>query len=354
LGVEVTEGTAARTGKLFDDGRWLVLLVLLPVACFELWSKMTSDTAVAWGIFSPLSVSLIEPATATTSMETALMAAAANRLNSVASTTLLVFVSIGVGAYAWLSVWRSPKSQLDRQVLWGLAAVLLLIVLHALDGNWMLEKLGLLDKPPEQSHQVYRFLGTNVFDHAIGSIGGGEAIALLNRQLVIGNHAVALAAIGIVVSSAFIAVRATRLGTAADGPTVLELKNQLDLTLMIAAMLLVAGVIDTKQWTALPEPFMAKEMRTAYTAMVNGFVALESVCFVGVLVSIFLPSALLLDRARRRIRLARGGGEEAGSPPTPDAKPEGVAFTDLIRVVALLAPVLAGPIATFVSIKLPA
>ncbi len=350
-------GTAAGTGKLFDEGRWLVVLVLLPVFCFKLWSTMTSDCAIAWGIFAPLlNVTLIEPgaATATKSMETALVGAAANRLYSVASTTLLVFVSIGVGAYGWRSVWRSPKSRLDRRVVWGLGAALLVIVLHALDGNWVLEELGLLARPPDQSDQVYRFLGNHVFDRAIGKIVGGGALTLLKGQLVIGNHAVALAAISVVVSSAFIAVRATRLGTAADGPAAAEFKNQLDLTLMIAAMLLVAGVIDTKQWTALPVPFIAEEMRTAYAAMINGFVALESVCFVGVLVSIFLPSALLLERARGRIRQARSGGVEAVSPPAPEAKPEGLAFADLIRVVALLAPVLAGPIATFVNIKLPA
>ena len=345
-------GAAARTEKLFDEGRWLIVLVLLPVLCFELWSTMTSDRAIAWGIFAPLNVNLIEPAAAK-SMETALVGAAANRLYSVASTTLLVFVSIGVGAYGWRSVWRSPKSRLDRQVVWGLSAALLVIVLHALDANLVLEKLGLL-VPAKHADQVYRFLGNDVFDRAIGNIVGGSALALLKWQIVIGNHAVALAAISIVVSSSFVAIRATRLGVATDGAAEKELKNQLDLTLMVAALLLVAGVIDTKQWTALPVPFIAEEMRTAYAAMINGFVALESVCFVGVLISLFLPSALLLERARGRIRQAGSGVVEVGSPPAPEAKSEGLAFADLIRVVALLAPVLAGPVATFVNIKLPA
>src|SRR5262245_16423056 len=137
-------GIAGGTGRLFDEGRWLVVLVLLPVFCFELWSTLTSDRAVAWGIFAPLNVKLIEPgdATATKSMETALLGAAANRLYSVASTTLLVFVSVGVGAYGWWSLWRSPKSRRDRQVVWGLSAAVLAIVVHALDGNLVLEKLG--------------------------------------------------------------------------------------------------------------------------------------------------------------------------------------------------------------------
>ena len=345
----------AGTGKLFHQGRWLVVLILLPVFCFELWSVLTGDRAVAWGIFSPLKVALIEPGAADAKpMETALVGAAANRLYSVASTTLLVFVSIGVGVTGWRSVWRSPKSPPDRWVVRGLSVIVLLLVLHALDGNRVLEELGWLARPEKHSDQVYRFLGNDVFERALGTLVGGSALALLHWQLVIGTHAVALAAIGIVVSSSFIAIRATRLGAAADGPEAAELKSQLDLTLMIAAMLLVAGVIDTKQWTALPVPFIAnKEMSTAYTSMINGFVALESVCFVGVLVSIFLPSALLLERARGRIRNASGGGVQAGSPPAPAAKSEGLAFADLIRVVALLAPVLAGPVATFVSVKLP-
>jgi len=45
---------------------------------------------------------------------------------------------------------------------------------------------------------------------------------------------------------------------------------------------------------------------------------------------------------------------EARSPPAPEGKSESLAFVDVIRVVALLAPVLAGPVGTFVSFKLPA
>jgi hypothetical protein len=349
-------GTSAWIRKLFGEGRWLVALVLLPAFCFLLWQTMISDQAKAWGIFIPLNVTLIEPGetpTATKSMETALVVAAAHRLYSVASTTLLVFVSIGVGAYGWRSVWRSPKSRLDRRMIWGLSTVLFLLVLRELDGNWILEEAGLLHRPTGHVDQVYRFLGDHVFERAIGTFVGGNALALLKWQFLIGNNAIALAAIGVVVSSAFIAIRAARLGAATDGPAAAELKNQLDMTLMIAAMLLVAGVIDTNQWTVLPVPFIAEEMRAAYASMINGFVALESVCFVGVLVSIFLPSALLLERARGRIRQARSGEVEARSPPAPEAKAEGLAFADLIRVVALLAPVLAGPVATFVNIKLP-
>ena len=353
----MARGAAAGTGKLFHQGRWLVMLILLPAVCFGLWIAVTDERAVGWGIFVPIKVALIEQGTEKTpnaALETARMGAAANRLSSVASTTLLVFVSIGVGVYGWRSVWRSPTSRLDRSVIRGLTALLLLGVLLALDGNLVWEKFHLPTESAKHSDQVYRFLGEDVFERALGTLAGGNALALLKWQITIGNHAVALAAIGIVVSSSFIAIRATRLHGAADGPAAAELKNQLDLTLMIAAMLLVAGVIDTKQWTALPVPFIAsKDMSTAYTSMINGFVALESVCFVGVLVSIFLPSALLLERARGRIRQASNGSVEAGSPPAPAAKPESLAFADLIRVVALLAPVLAGPIATFVNIKLP-
>jgi hypothetical protein len=343
-------GIEAWVRKVFDEGRWLVVLVALPALCFHLWSVMISDSALDWGIFARrLNVTLIEPK----SMETALVGAAAHRLYSVASTVLLVLVAIGVGAYSWWSVWRSPKSRLDGRVVWGLGVILFFIVLRALDGDWILEEMGLKDKPAERTHQVYRFLGDDLFKLAIGDMVGKGALALLHAQIVIANHAVALAAIGVVVGSSFIAIQATRLGAADDGPAAAELKNQLDLTLMIAAMLLVAGVIDTKQWTALPVPLIDAEMRPAYVAMVNGFVALESVCFVGVLVSIFLPSALLLEQARRRIRQAGAGAVEAGAPPPPEAKPESLAFADLIRVVALLAPVLAGPIATFVDLKLP-
>jgi hypothetical protein len=92
-----------------------------------------------------------------------------------------------------------------------------------------------------------------------------------------------------------------------------------------------------------------KDASIAYAAMVNGFVALESVCFVGMLVAIYLPSALLIERARNAVGRAQTGTANAGPPAAAGAgaATQGLAFADLMRIAALLAPILAGPVASF-------
>jgi hypothetical protein len=129
-------------------------------------------------------------------------------------------------------------------------------------------------------------------------------------------------------------------------PIYLELKRYLDRILLGSALMLAAGVIDLKQWTALPVPFMADPIASAYTSFVGGFVALQSICYVAGLVMMFLPAAWLLNNARER--MANNVPEEEVAAEVP---PGGFAVTDLLRVAAMLAPILVGPVANFVNLR---
>ena len=77
-----------------------------------------------------------------------------------------------------------------------------------------------------------------------------------------------------------------------------------------------------------------------------GFVALQSICYVAGLVMMFLPAAWLLNNARERmvhnVRVEQAAAE---------VPPGGFAVADLLRVAAMLAPILVGPVANFVNLR---
>ena len=322
----------------------VAVLLLLPFVCFVPWILVTgpADLGHKLGVLSEFKLqTLIDPkafdssayqaADAVGRLDLLLTREAANRLNSLAATALLVFVAFGAGAYGWMAAWRLSATLGDRS-LFGLAGIIAVVLLAMV---W-----------PASYHGIYDLLGDNVFQSTIGAIYGGKPLALLDHQQIVNNFVLVIAGVGLAFAAALIAVLASRLDRAADLPVYVELKRYLDRILLGSALMLAAGVIDLKQWTTLPVPFMADPIASAYTSFVGGFVALQSICYVAGLVMMFLPAAWLLNIARER--MANNVPEEEVAAEVP---PGGFAVTDLLRVAAMLAPILVGPVANFVNLR---
>jgi hypothetical protein len=328
-------------------GRRIVVLglLLLPFVCFVPWILVTGpfEFGQKYGIIAEFKLqTLIDPKTFDSSANQAADAVgrldllvtreAANRLNSLAATALLVFVAVGAGAYGWMVAWRLATKIGDRGLFVPagvIAAILLALV-------W-----------PSSYHRIYGLLGNDVFKLTIGTIYGGLPLTVLDHQQIVNNFVLVIGGVGLAFAAALIALIATRIGQASDLAIYAELKRYLDRILLGSALMLAAGVIDLKQWTALPVPFMADpNLAAAYTSFVGGFVALQSICYVAGLVMMFLPAAWLLNNARERmvhnVRVEQAAAE---------VPPGGFAVTDLLRVAAMLAPILVGPVANFVNLR---
>ena len=342
--------TSRRSGRAFT----VLVLLLLPFVCFLPWILVTgpADYGRKLGILSDFTLqTLVNPATLAPQagkagaevkpaqaadnagrLDLLLTHEAANRLNSLAATALLVFVAVGAGIYGWTAAWRLSAALGDRSLflLAGLIAVVLLRLI------W-----------PDSYHRIYDLLGAHVFESTIGAIHGGKPLAVLDHQQVVNNFVLVIAGVGLAFAAALVAVRASRLGGAYDLAVYVDLKRHLDRILLASALMLAAGVIDLKQWTALPVPFMAETgLANAYTSFVGGFVALQSICYVAGLVLMFLPAAWQLDRARERIVHSAPPEEVADRAP-----PGSFVAADLLRIAAMLAPILVGPVANFVNLK---
>jgi hypothetical protein len=337
-------------------GRLLILLVFLPLLCFLPWILLTgpSDYGRKLGILSDFSIqSLIDPASLAAAAKRAasepradekasetagkldmlLTREAAGRLMSVAATAMLILVATVSGAYGWITAWQLAAEPRDRRWLWLAAAIA--VVLIAM--TW-----------PVGDHRVYDLLGVDAFKSTIGKIHGRRSLDVLDWQQLINNIVLVVAGVGLSFAAAYIAVWSTRLHRTADHEAYVDLKRKLDRILLASALMLAAGVIDLRQWTALPIPFIADPtLAAAYGSFTAGFVALQSLCYVAGLVAMFVPPAWLLDNARERI--AHDVVPEAAPVPAPAS---GFAVTDLLRVAAMLAPVLVGPISNFVSLKI--
>ena len=329
------------------SGRAFVVLVLLllPFVCFVPWILVTgpADYGHKLGILSEFKLqTLIDPKTfgnsanqaadAVGQLDLLLTREAANRLNSLAATALLVFVAFGAGVYGWMAAWHLSAKLGDRS-LFVPAGIITLVLLAMI---W-----------PSSYHRIYNLLGNDVFQSTIGAIYGGKPLAVLDHQQNINNFVLVIAGVGLAFAAALIAVLASRLDRAADLAAYIELKRYLDRILLGSALLLAAGVIDLKQWTALPVPFMGDPgLAAAYTSFVGGFVALQSICYVAGLVMMFLPAAWLLNSARERMVHNVPSEEVAATVP-----PGGFAVTDLLRVAAMLAPILVGPVANLVNLR---
>ena len=130
------------------SGRGIVVLalLLLPFVCFLPWILVTgpADFGHKLGILSEFKLqTLIDPKTfggsanqaadAVGQIDLLLTREAANRLNSLAATGLLVFVAFGAGIYGWMAAWRLSAKLGDRSlfVLAGVIAVVLLAMLNS-------------------------------------------------------------------------------------------------------------------------------------------------------------------------------------------------------------------------------
>lgn len=346
-------------------GRFGVVLVLLmlPFVCFLPWILVTgpADFGRQWGVISDFRLqTLVDPATlsnqankeisaakesseakpahglnAVTKLDLLLTHEAANRLNSLASTALLVFVTVGAGCYGWTAAWRIAEKLRDRRLFLvpGLVGALLL---------WLIW--------PSSYHRIYELLGANVFESTIGVLHEGKPLSVLDHQQMVNNFVLVIAGVGLSFAAALVAVQASRLGRGSDLSVYVEIKRILDRILLASALMLAAGVIDLKQWTALPVPFMASTaLATAYTSFAGGFVALQSICYVAGLVMMFLPAAWLLNGARERMVHSVPADEVAAKAP-----PGGFGAADLLRIAAMLAHILVGPVASFVNLKIGA
>ena len=343
--------TSRRGGRAFV----VLILLLLPFICFVPWILVTgpADYGHKLGILSDFKLqTLIDPKTFGTSptgkpvaeakpgepadtigaLDLLRTREAANRLNSLASTALVIFVSVGAGIYGWTAAWRISGELGDRSPFL-LAGVITIVMLNLV---W-----------PSSYHRVYDLLGDHVFESTIGAIYDGRPLRVLDHQQIVNNFVLVVAGVGLAFAAALVGVQASRIGRGSDVAMYVELKRHLDRILVAAALMLAAGVIDLKQWTALPIPFMADaNLASAYTSFVNGFVALQSICYVAGLVMMFLPAAWLLNGARERLVYGVPPEEAAAKVP-----PGGFVAADFLRIAAMLAPILVGPVANFVNLR---
>jgi hypothetical protein len=312
----------------------VLILLLLPFVCFVPWILVTGPANLGhkFGILSEFKLqTLIDPKTAA-DLDTLLTREAANRLNSLSATALLVFISVGAGIYGWAVAWR-VSAELGDRGLFGLAGIIAVVLL--------------LMVRQDPLHRVYDLLGERVFRSTIGAIYAGRPLAVLDHQQIVNNFVLVLAGVGLAFAAALVGVQAARLGRGSNVATYVELKRSLDRILLASALMLAAGVIDLKQWTALPVPFLADaNLAGAYTSFVGGFVALQSICYVAGLVMMFLPAAWLLNGARER--LVHGVPPEEAAAKVP---PGGFVPADILRIAAMLAPILVGPVASFVNLR---
>jgi hypothetical protein len=329
------------------DGRVVVMVVLLllPFVCFVPWILVTGPSGLGqkYGILSEFALqTLTDPAAApaakpgeaagvVSGVDLLMTREAANRLNSLAATALLIFVAVGAGIYGWMVAWR-VSTELDERRLFVLAGAIAIVLLVLV---W-----------PDPVHPVYGLLGKNVFASTIGAVYGGKPLRVLEHQQFVNNLVLVVAGVGLAFAAALVGVQASRIGRGTNVAVYIDLKRHLDRILVASALMLAAGVIDLKQWTALPVPFMADTLASAYTSFVGGFVALQSICYVAGLVMMFLPAAWLLNGARER--LVHGVPPEEAAAKVP---PGGFVPADVLRVAAMLAPILVGPVANFVNLK---
>ena len=195
--------TSRRSGRVVV----VAVLLLLPFVCFVPWILVTgpADLGHKLGVLSEFKLqTLIDPkafdssayqaADAVGRLDLLLTREAANRLNSLAATALLVFVAFGAGVYGWMVAWRLSAKLGDRS-LFALAGVIAIILLKMV---W-----------PDSYHRVYDLLGDNVFQSTIGAIYGGKPLALLDHQQIVNNFVLVIAGVGLAFAAALIAVLAS-------------------------------------------------------------------------------------------------------------------------------------------------
>lgn len=336
------------------DGRFYVLMVLLPLACLAPWGIVTEagpdlrTKGEHWGVFSPVPIKLkaFDPRNLTEPMA---VDEHVNRLFSVSTATLLIIIALAATLMGLMTAWRELTTRKDRIVFGGAWLLLIVVLISVMD-------------PSKHGARVIALLGDGVFASTVGVIYDGKPLKLLEGMLTSANLIVVVGGATLSITVTILAASGSRLQTLSDLPTLERLRRRLDLILFASALVLGIGLIDMKYWQAWPLPFV--ENGKDYERFTNAFIAFQSVCYVGVLATIYLPTALVLDAARARIKLNAGAGLADGRVAPPSANDDLAAsqasslsaavapVAVLLRTVTVLSPVLVGPLATIVQLKL--
>lgn len=341
-------------GGWLGDGRYYVFAVLLPLACLAPWGIVTEAApdhltkGQHWGVFSPVPIEL-KPFDPRNLPEKIAVEEHINRLFSVATAILLGIISISVTVLGLMTACREIATAKDRIVFGGVWLVLVAGLLVLMD-------------PSQHGARIMALLGKDVFENTVRAIYDGKPYELLKSMLMAANVIVVIGGATLAVAVTTLAASASRLQGPSDLPALQRLRHRLDLILIAAALVLGVGLIDMKSWQAWPLPFVVNV--EPYQKLTNAFVAFQSVCYVGVLAALYLPTALVLDAALARIRrnaIAQATGIPAAVAPANDSRAgaeagslssAGSPFAVLMRTVTVLSPVLVGPVATILQLKL--
>jgi hypothetical protein len=321
----MTASTHARTDMKWRDG-YFIGFMFIPLVPMVPWLILTGQSAPSLGLLSPIRIYPIEILTPDIRV-----GELANRISALSASALVVFLAASVGLLSLYSTWKAAAESRYRLVIMGVW----LTVVAILEGAII-----------RSTNNVFNLFGQGFFQDTLGQIDSLHLTTLFDCQFVITTGVVVFGATGLSATATWIAMEAATLQTADDVAQFNTLSRRLDLVLYASAAILVAGIIDVKQWSLWPSPLVSGKGSAdgnfgAYTNLVNAVVAFQSVCYVGVLIGIFLPAAACLDRARARMVLANAQLGDSAS-----------RFDHLVHVLAVLAPVLVGPVATFVGLKL--
>ncbi len=335
----------------------MIVLVLLPLLCISAWIVITgpADFGRKYGILSDFKLQTVtdpsslaalaaadtllpksgQPSENIANFDLLLTREAAARLMSVAATAMLVLVAGLAGAYGWVTFWNVSEGFGEQKIPLLLLAMFIAAVL--IWATW----------PEQGGRRIYDLLGNGVFESTVGKIHDRVSLNLLDFQQRMNNIVLVIAGVGLTFSAAVIGGQAFCFDPPADLELYGPFKRKLDMVLLASSLMLATGIIDLKQWTTLPLPFMVnKDLASAYAVFASGYVALQSLFYVAALVAMFVPAAWLLDNARQRITQ----GVPAKAAPSRAPLRSFVAG-DLLRIAGMLAPILVGPIANFVSIR---
>jgi hypothetical protein len=357
----------------------IIGLIILPSLALAPWLLLLSPWARTLGVLSDVHIKAV--ATITDDMRVSELA---NRITAISSTVLLVILALPAGVIAIRSVWISNAS------VWAVRAWPPVLKV------WFVWFALLAVAVASSSPQVLELFGHDFNAHTIERIHDKlttipKLTIILKWQFYIsviaatfGGTALAAAATGILVQAQGLNPPAQGAVPQADLSKLDQLGRRLDLVLFATAAILVAGIIAVDSWSTWPSPLVAgkdtvivdrealqaaqkelsaqgvkvddpaysskvealkkeraddlKSNYSAFTELLNGFIAIQGICYVGGLVFTFLPAAVSLDAARRRL----------GVPTAASA----FGVDQIFRVLALLSPILVGPVAKFLSVKL--
>jgi len=309
-----------------------VVLIALPVLPIVPWMVLTGS-GLTWGWLTPVKVKLtIIPENLAANTWFGEVAGCVSTL----STAFLLCVVAAISGLAGLILVRCSKRGTPEGVCVGVAwltEVALLSYLVVFKDHIF---------PSESGGRLYKVFSPNLFDDTLGVIAPDRVLMrLLDGILDASNLMVIFAAVSLAAAAASIALEAIGLRNDRKRSDLKRLERRLDVVLLASAATLVAGMLLVKGWTAWPAPFLDDATARSYGQMTAAFAGFQAICYVGVLVAIYVPAALTLEFEIRRVDRAAAERAESGS-----------LMNSLMRTLAVLSPVLAGPVATFLGTKL--